>query len=203
MFRFNSMKFLPLDQAAASTSNSAALKAVKPMEMVSATVVEITADQYFEMVSKRKEKSRYAALERVVQEAVRKFARSMYETEAISNDMEELQARRRERARLQTAIRGGTATREDRQLFEQSKDLDDDYDELLAKESKASAESEKSWERLERSKSKLRDYALEAFFSHCYEVFCGFKNNTLTPRLLGRRRLLQGRRHSHLLGAAG
>jgi hypothetical protein len=97
------MEFLPLDQAAASTSNSAALKAVKPMEMVSATVVEITADQYFEMVSKRKEKTRYAALERVVQEAVRKFARSMYKTEAISNDMEELQARRRERTRQKTS----------------------------------------------------------------------------------------------------
>jgi hypothetical protein len=164
------MNFLPLELPSTSTPRNPALKAIKPMEMVMSTKTEITVTQYYEMVEQRKGKARYAALERVVQESVRKFTRAMDETEAISDEMEELQTKRRQRTRLQQAIRGGTATLEDRQLFEQSKDLDEDFDDLLAKEAKTSADSERSWERLERSKAKLREFALETFFSHCYEV---------------------------------
>lgn len=96
--------------------------------MVTTTVVEITATQYYEMLARRKGKARFAAFERVVKEALKKFTRAMDESEIIGNDMAELQSKRRERARIHQAIRGGTATRKDRQLFEKSKDLDDDYE---------------------------------------------------------------------------
>ncbi|CBY07421.1 unnamed protein product [Oikopleura dioica] len=163
------MELLPLDFGAASTSKSVALRAIKPLGLVTNTKVEITATQFYEMVTHRRTSARYVALDRVVQEAVRKFERSMDETESISNDMQELQNKRRERTRLQLAIRGGTATQEDRQLYERSQDLDDVFDELLAKETRASTESEKSWDRLEKAKLRLKEYAMETYFSHVFE----------------------------------
>ncbi|CBY13925.1 unnamed protein product [Oikopleura dioica] len=163
------MEFLPLDLGTASTSKSTVLKSIKPLGLVTNTKLEITSAQYYEMVVQRRTSARYVALDRVVQEAVRKFERAMDETESVSNDMQELQNKRRERARLQLAIRGGTATQEDRQLYERSQDLDDVFDELLAKETRASAESEKSWERLEKAKLRLKEYAMETYFSHVYE----------------------------------
>ena len=78
------------------------------MRKVTATIVEMTTDQYFEIVAKRKTKARYAAFERGVQKALRKFARSMDETKAIRNEIE---ARRRERTRLHIAIRDCTANK--------------------------------------------------------------------------------------------
>jgi hypothetical protein len=198
------MDFLPLELPSTSAARNPVLKAIKPMEIVTSTKTEITASQFYEMVAQRKTKARYAALDRVVQEAIRKFARSMDETEAVSNEMEEIQSKRRQRSRLQQAIRSGTATKEDRQLYEKSTDLEEDYDELLAKETKASSESEKSWERLERSKSKLREFSLETFFSHCYEVrLFAFHKKLINFSLKGRRALLQGRRHRCFSGSTG
>jgi hypothetical protein len=165
------MDFLPLDMPTTSQgSKNALLRAIKPLEMVSKTKVVITATQYYEMVAQRRSSARYAALDRVLQEAIRKFERAMDETESVSSDMQELQNKRRERQRISAAIRAGTATQEDRQLYERSQDLDDDFDKLLEKETKASAESEKSWERVEKAKLRLKEYALETFFSHVFEV---------------------------------
>jgi hypothetical protein len=165
------MDFLPLDIASTSqASKNSALRAIKPLEMVSKAKVEITASQYYEMIAQRRASARYAALDRVMQEAVRKFERAMDETESVSNDMQELQTKRRERQRICTAIRAGTATQEDRQLYERSQDLDEDFDLLLEKETKTSSESEKSWERVEKAKLRLKEFAMETFFSHVFEV---------------------------------
>ncbi len=158
-----------MDTPTTSGSKSSTLKAIKPLDLVTSTKVEITASQYYDMVTTRRASARYSALDRVVQEAERKFERAMDETEQVSNEMQELQSKRRERSRLQLAIRGGTATQEDRQLYERSKDLDEDFDELLLKETRASAESERSWDRLEKAKLRLREYAMETFYSHVYE----------------------------------
>ncbi|CBY11079.1 unnamed protein product [Oikopleura dioica] len=163
------MEFLPLEFSDKNSKKT--LPQLKPLEPCAATTLEITKDQFDAIVQNRlTSNSRYASLMNFQVDAEKRFARSVGEASAVLSRLEDLQQKRDERNRIFLAIKDNSATREERQIYDKSKNLEKELEALYKKEQQLSADAEKNYEKVDKAKAALKEHDVKTFQSHVYEL---------------------------------
>ena len=184
-------------------SSKKSLPPLKPLEPCSTSKLEITKDQFDAIVQTRlSSNSRYASLMNFQVDAEKRFARSVGEASAVLSRLEDLQQKRDERNRIFLAIKDNSATREERQIYDKSKNLEKDLEALYKKEQQLSSDAEKNYEKVDKAKAALKEHDLAVFHSHVFEVqFVSIKRINYVI-IIARWKVLQVGRRNRNVGPA-
>jgi hypothetical protein len=160
------MNFLPLELPVENRFKTD----IKTMELVSTTKVEINEDYYKELRAEHLQNNKYAQLVVFSDDAQRRFDQTLIESTSVLNELDELRERRQERNEIFKAIRNGTATREEKAIFDQTKDLDQEVESLGKKDAHYEALADRCKEKVQKTREALQTFALEKFSCHVIEA---------------------------------
>jgi hypothetical protein len=163
------MDFLPLEFPDKNVRKQ--LPTLKLLKPTTSSLLEITESQFLTITEQRKaSNNKFASLLMFQSDAEKRFARSFGEASAVLNQLEDLQKRRDERNKLYEAIKSSTATKEEKSIYEKSKNLEKELEATYKKEQQLSADTERNYEKVDKAKAALKEHALAEFHSHVFEV---------------------------------
>ena len=163
------MEFLPLEFPEKNARKQ--LPNLKPFKPTASSLLEITEQQFLTITEQRKAaNSKFASLLMFQTDAEKRFERSFAEASAVLNHLEDLQKRRDERNKLYEAIKDNTATKEEKSIYEKSKNLEKELETVYKKEQLLSGDTERNYEKVDKAKAALKEHALSEFHSHVFEV---------------------------------
>jgi hypothetical protein len=170
------MNFLPLELPVDNRFKTD----IKTMELVSTTKVEINEEYFKELRAEHMQNNKYAQLAVFSDDAQRRFNQTLMESTSVLNKLEELRERRQERNEIFKAIRNGTATREEKAIFDQTKDLDQWVEALGKKDAHDEALADRCKEKVQKTREALQTFALEKFSCNVIEASRFLDNIELT-----------------------